>query len=94
MMHTKIVTKLRLKSEVNKMSSAYCIKSHYKLYVSSIIRKYAPNVQSLGSIKAMTLKASKRCKNNQITAFCQFYKFSRENQKYKRDLAMSSHKLA
>ena len=69
------------RNKVQKMTmSVYSIKSHCKLYVWLIFKRFALNVRFLANIKAMTLKALSRLKNKTISFIIIFLLYTTRKQ--------------
>lgn len=67
---------MSLKTKSKMTSCAYSIKSLYKLYALSTIKRSVPNAPYLASIRGMISKVFNKWKTKKINATTPFYKFS------------------
>lgn len=67
---------MSLKTKSKTTSCAYSIKSLYKLYALSTIKKSAQNAPYLASIRDMISKAFNKWKTKKTNATTPFYKFT------------------
>ncbi len=67
---------MSIKTKSKMTSCAYSIKSLYKLYALSTIKRSVPNAPYLASIRDMISKVFNKWKTKKINATTPFYKFS------------------